>query len=619
MALFGQLQKTITLFFSSPGDVDAERSRLIRVVEELNPSFARHGITLKHWSFKDHAVPAVAPPGCSVQTVIDMQMPREPDGSIAYDLFVGIMDRRIGTPLKDAPSGTVHEFLEARQSFEAKGTPHVLFYFRSREPNGDPPDPQTEGVLRFRSQYPGLSGSYTSIEDIETQFRRHLLTELLDLLRPGTPHEPDPVPGDSWDRMTAAYASIRAGYPPTFLDNSPERVGRILRQLHLLFGSEHQLQPRERKVLAAVLLSLLLNEADRLTFETAAGGADGIAGDIRDAVARSLDRKMLAIRPVGTTRLDLIGALAMIGLRLDLTRHAIAVGASAPAATSDDWLALLTEDIVCERGIVRHHLVAPSIEWAEPLRSATALALEAVWQNSRTVLTRYGFSFAVSQSRVEVDAEPGAAPPVALGLIANSAKQAAEALPRLPHFGETRLPSLEALLPLPSSMVRAPVTFRAPMPGPVRLRVNGAVVAAESDSGVIEYYPPPGDAVNCVLECDEAGEFIPVIVASLQRLSPVEAGIFDAAGCASDALRSLRLWNDLLESIWPGVSGKKPDNESLAAAYHVLRNAFDETAAARDALLKRHDTYWDAMEIIRKRLVEVQDEVTTVTTERRKR
>jgi hypothetical protein len=263
----------------------------------------------------------------------------------------------------------------------------------------------------------------------------------------------------------------------------------------------------------------------------------------------------------------------------------------------------LTEEIVCERGIVRFHLLAPSGAWVDPLIVATAVALEALWQSTRTVLTRYGLSFAVARSRVETDADVGPVPAAVLESITRSARETTDSLPAFPHFGESQLPDLGTLLPLPFSKVRASVSFRAPMPGPVRLLAGGVIVAQEPESGVIEYLPPSGEAIDCVLECDPAGAFIPVVQSRLQRLSPVEGAILDCSSDRAGALRSLGLWNDLLESIWPGASRPEPDREDLSAAFHVLRNAFEEMrVAVEPLLLERRDVYWDAMEIIRKRL-----------------
>src|SRR5215467_10427693 len=122
-------ERVITVFFSSPGDVASERGRLMSILEEMRPAFARSRVVLMSWVYDTDAVPAAAAKDGSVQTVIDNQLPRNADGSIAYNLYVGLMGRRIGTPVAGVASGTVHEFNEAKASFEQTGKPHILFYF----------------------------------------------------------------------------------------------------------------------------------------------------------------------------------------------------------------------------------------------------------------------------------------------------------------------------------------------------------------------------------------------------------------------------------------------------------------------------------------------------------
>jgi hypothetical protein len=296
-----------------------------------------------------------------------------------------------------------------------------------------------------------------------------------------------------------------------------------------------------------------------------------------------------------------------IGWRLDLNRQGISVGVEGPPDTSmgaaDDWLAYLTDDVVCERGVVRFHLLAPSERWVKPLIGATAIVMEGLWQQVRAVLTRYGLSFAVGRCRVEPDAEVGSIPDNVLDLIARCAQRAIESLPALPHFGETRLPDLAELLPLPLSKVDSSVLFRAPNPGPVRLLVDGVVIAEDAESGRLEYLPPAGKPVECILECDEAGEFVPVIHSRLQRLSPAEAGVLYFATNKADAFRSLGMWNNSLETIWPRIAGPRANREDLTGAFHILRNAFDELPQSHAALLVRRDLYWDAMEVVRNRIV----------------
>jgi hypothetical protein len=603
LATSTQSSKTVVIFFFGLGDAQLEIGRLMDIIDEMSLSFARHSITLRSWAFEVDPMSKSTTQGGSTPVIAE-QFSCGRDGSIPYDLFVGIMGRPT-VSLPNRGSGIAHEFLEAMKSFEANGTPHVLFYFDAKEPDANSLDNQINEVLRFRTQFPGLCATYTSAEDLDAQFRRHLLTELLDLLHPNASQSHDPIQDNSWDQGVAAFDRIHVGYSPTFLDNSAARVGRILRQLNLLFGSERRLRSPERRVLIGSIMSLFLKESDRRLFELSAGWSTEEAAGIRDAVNRSLDPSRLILRSMGSVRLDLIGAFLIIGMRLDLSRRTIAFAADTIvplAETSDEWLAFLTDDIICGRGIVRFHLLAPSMDWVDPLKCAAAVGLEVIWQRTRTVLTRHGFSFAVSQSRVELAADVGIPPREAFDLITRSAQQALESLPTLPHFGQTKLPPLEALLPLPLSKVRRPVAFRAPMPGSVRLLVDGIVTAEEADSGAITYYPPPGNAVVCVLECDEAGEFIPLIESHLQRVSPIEAGILDSALSSLDAMRLCGLWNDLLESAWPAVSVPDPDRELSAIAYHILRDAFEELSSATGSMLARRDIFWDAMENIRGQL-----------------
>ena len=574
------------------------------VVDDMAPSFLRHGIVIKAWTFENDAVPGATPLGGSIQTVIDGQLPRRSDGSIAYDLYVGILNRRIGTPLKDAPSGTVHEFREAHQSFEASGRPHILFYFREREP-GPTTDPQQQAVDSFRAQYPGLFARYGSVEDLEAQFRRHLLTELLDVFRAPPAVEPVETAGAAWfDSMAAAYGNLTRNYPDGFFDNSPARIQRILHQVHLLFGSETSLTRDELKIISGALFSLLLRDSDRAEFaRLVAGETTEIASAIHAVVARVVG-EAAPVGLGGKQRLDLLAALVTIASRLDLTKSAIASDGGLSATRNvDEWLAMLTSDIECERGIVRWNLIAPSDRWVQPLIGATALSMEALWQRNRSVLTKYGFSFAVARSRIELDPDLEPDFGVALDLVRKRAQEAAESLPAQPHLGDKNLPEMGNLLPLPSSVVLAPVLFRAPMPGTLRLIVNGKIATEPSDASVIEYLPPVGDSAECILECDEAGEYVSVVKSRLRRASPAEMVFFDCAPEKREAMRSLGLWDELLAEVWPGISSSEPNQEDLSTAFHVIRNAFLEISSETGTLLARRDLYWDAMETIRKMLV----------------
>jgi hypothetical protein len=602
--------RPITVFFSTPGDVLPERARLLAVVDELRPAFTTHGISLETWTFHSNSSPSVRSLGGSVQTVIDLQLPRHSDGSLAYDFYVGLMSRRIGTPLPDAESGTVHEFIEAKEAFEKTGTPRILFYFRQHDSAEPVTDPQVEAVEKFRAQYPGLFATFDSADDLEKQFRRHLLSELLNTVDPNSRFGSTLEDITWWTRLAERYNDLRDKLSKSFLDTSAEKPRRIFRQLHLLFGIEHRLADRERRILiAALYLSLLDPAGNEHVAEQFLPAASELVQEVCDVVQRSRDESKLLIPASGQIRLDLLGALAKLAPMLDLNRGGISPHTAAqPNASSaiNDWLAYLTAQALCEHGLIRFCLLVPCADLIQPLTDATALAMEALWQQLRGVLTRHGFAFAVARCRIQIDPDLSFIPPAAIDKIYTAAKQASDALPKQPHFGATELPDLEQLLPLPYSKVHSAVRFVGQDGTPLRLKVNGMVVADrdESDARVIEHLPSSSQIDECVFESDNSGEFLPIIYARLQFLSPIEAAALQQAPSDPDTLAGLALWNDLLAYLWPHVQALEPSREDLAQAFHILRDAFNGYPVhISSSLMARRDLYWDAMESIRKQLV----------------
>jgi hypothetical protein len=604
--------RSVSILFSSPGDVSTEKKKLISIVEDMRPAFLRYGISLDPWAYETEAVPGTVADGGTVQTIVDHQM-RRIDGVMTYDLFVGLMDRRIGTPLPDAPSGTVHEFREAQKLFESTGRPHILFYFHLWE-SGDATEPnlQSEAVEQFRSEYPGLFSYYCSIEDLELQFRRHLLTELLGLFQTSLSAAPDPAWSTWWLAICNQYTSF-AGTQTGYRDRTIEKVRRMLRQLHLLMGIDNCLSPLERRILCASLFSALLDLSQENIRQFVGDIPNGVAA-VCSILERSRETEKLMLGSVGEVRLDLLGVLVYIAWSLDRSRASISRGITGPpdpgTTAVDDWLAWLTADIHCEHGIVRYHLLSPSRKWDGPLAGATAIALEALWQNARSVLTRYGLSFAVARCQIDIDASVGHIPGCALKLISQQAHKAMADLPKNPHLGENQLPRIAASLPLPVSKVNAPVVFRTTKPGPLRLLVDGDLVAEAPDGGRIEYLPPVDRSVECTLECNEFGEFVPIVRSRLQQLNPMEAACLDVSEDRLAAFHGLGMWNDLMEALWSRMLSPYADMEDEVSVLHILNNAFKEAPFDQDSLLDRRDLYWTAVESVCNRIVK-KGEVTT--------
>ncbi|NIO69457.1 MAG: TIR domain-containing protein [Anaerolineae bacterium] len=115
-------QTKIRIYFSSPGDVKEERSALESVVADLQSSIGReHNILLELVRWEKSALPAMGLP----QEVINQQV--QP-----YDIFIGILWTRFGTPTGVYDSGTEEEFRRALDSWQMLGRPHTLFYFCDR-------------------------------------------------------------------------------------------------------------------------------------------------------------------------------------------------------------------------------------------------------------------------------------------------------------------------------------------------------------------------------------------------------------------------------------------------------------------------------------------------------
>src|SRR4051794_3931440 len=96
--------KQVRIFVASPGDVTEERDRVNQYVEEFNRTVgASQSVVLEVVRWETHAWPGF---GEDPQAVINDQI--EP-----YDIFVGVLWRRIGTQTSRSISGTVEEFERA--------------------------------------------------------------------------------------------------------------------------------------------------------------------------------------------------------------------------------------------------------------------------------------------------------------------------------------------------------------------------------------------------------------------------------------------------------------------------------------------------------------------------
>jgi hypothetical protein len=170
------MTSSFRVFLASPGDVSIEREALTRVVDEVNVTtgpLAQFSLEVVRWD--THTAPGAGRP----QHVINEQIP-------TYDVFVGVMWRRFGTPTGVAGSGTEEEFRIAYQRWERDNDLVLMFYFCQAPfyPNTLDELDQMRRVLVFRQALDGkaLTWSYDGHESFEATIRKHLCIRLPKLV-----------------------------------------------------------------------------------------------------------------------------------------------------------------------------------------------------------------------------------------------------------------------------------------------------------------------------------------------------------------------------------------------------------------------------------------------------
>lgn len=175
------LHKVFRIFVASPGDCNREREALAGVVNELNRTIgalipdALVRLELVRW--EKNAFPDMGRP----QAVINDQI-----GD--YDVFVGLLWRRFGTPTGVAESGTEEEFRIAFENWRQFHRPHILFYFNQERisiPRAVAEVEQLTRVVGFRAdlEAKGIIWEYDGAQIFPDVVRPHLLEVVGRLIR----------------------------------------------------------------------------------------------------------------------------------------------------------------------------------------------------------------------------------------------------------------------------------------------------------------------------------------------------------------------------------------------------------------------------------------------------
>lgn len=190
-----KLYRMLRVFVSSPSDVGPERARLDTVIKEDLQWMANElGIMLEMLDW-----PNVAPgAGRPEQVILDKYQPK------TWDVFIGIMWQRFGTPPQSFNAGaaeyfyggTEEEFKAAYVLWKQNRQPRVMFYRCNRGVSPDAVDiKQLERVQKFfkgfspQGKHPGFYQTYTEAGDFERAVRRHLGQVIFEYWRDFTASE----------------------------------------------------------------------------------------------------------------------------------------------------------------------------------------------------------------------------------------------------------------------------------------------------------------------------------------------------------------------------------------------------------------------------------------------
>lgn len=170
--------KLINVFIASPLDVQKERSMTDSAVTELNKMLGdvyHIRIEVKKW--ETNTWPAV---GEYSQDVINKQI-----GD--YDIFVGIMKHKFGSPTEKAESGTEEEFNRAYSNFKSGNCKNLMFFF-SKEPLPQDIDfVQFQKVRDFKREIAEKGCLYAEYDN-DTTFEADFRQKLGDCIKSICPH-----------------------------------------------------------------------------------------------------------------------------------------------------------------------------------------------------------------------------------------------------------------------------------------------------------------------------------------------------------------------------------------------------------------------------------------------
>lgn len=163
--------KIYKAFIASPSDTSKEREICNKIFEEINAGLGNiYNFRIEPLKWETDVRPSIQDK--DGQSIIFDQVGN------SFEIFIGIMNKKFGSPTPRAGSGTEEEFNEAFKRYQEKKDLEVIFYF-NEEPPKSMSDINASELLKIetfrkRLQPLGLYGTYTGVSDFEEKLRKHL-------------------------------------------------------------------------------------------------------------------------------------------------------------------------------------------------------------------------------------------------------------------------------------------------------------------------------------------------------------------------------------------------------------------------------------------------------------
>ena len=237
---------SVKVFVSSPGNLRPERLLVARVCRRIGQSTGVPIQTLL-WEGGGDVEPTIPPfppsvTGGGPQAIIDRRVWEELGG---YDVYLGMIWHRLGTPTGGYRSGTEAEYRSAVQWHKEAGRPYsILFYRKMTNPPMSEIDPeQFRQASEFVGELESTVGLVQRFSDLN-ELEEHLYWHIPNAVRKSIPAVPRVVTVSSGAvQVTTSTRSIEtderlASVPPTMAAElraaaacASEEAERLLRRL----------------------------------------------------------------------------------------------------------------------------------------------------------------------------------------------------------------------------------------------------------------------------------------------------------------------------------------------------------------------------------------------------